>query len=78
MREITLLPADTYIVVNKTILTEYDKKVIIDLYQPLIGPLAISLYLTLISDLNKDLKVIDNYSHHHLMGNLKSGLDSIM
>ena len=77
MREITLLPADTYIVVNKTILTEYDKKVIIDLYQPLIGPLAISLYLTLISDLNKDLKVSDNYSHHHLMVNLKSGLDII-
>lgn len=77
MREITLLPADTYVVVNKTILTEYDKKVIIDLYQPLIGPLAISLYLTLISDLNKDLKKSDEYSHHHLMINLKSGLDII-
>ena len=35
MKAITLLPADSYRVVNKTIISEYDKKVIVDLYQPI-------------------------------------------
>ena len=47
MNEITLLPADNYVVVNKTILTDNDKVNLINLYEPIIGPLAISLYLTL-------------------------------
>lgn len=77
MKAITLLPADNYRVVNKTILTDYDKKVIINLYQPIIGPMAVSLYLTLISDLTtcENLSIV--YSHHHLMISLKSGLDVI-
>lgn len=49
-----LLPADTYIVVNKTILSEQDKKKITMLYQPIIGHTAVSLYLTLIDDLEKE------------------------
>lgn len=77
MKQITLLPADTYKVVNKTILNDYDKKVIINLYQPIIGPMAVSLYLTFISDLNMSESLSDNYSHHHLMISLKSGLDVI-
>ena len=77
MKTVTLLPADTYKVINNTILTEFDKKVIIDLYQPIIGPLSVSLYLTLISDLNKEESISETYSHHHLMISLKNGLDSI-
>ena len=77
MKEITLLPADTYRVVNKTILTEYDKKIIINLYQPIIGPNAISLYLTLISDLDNKLSISDINTHHHLMISLKNGLNEI-
>ena len=75
MKKVTLLPADTYKVVNNTIINDYDKKVIIDLYQPIIGPLSVSLYLTLISELNNNISEI--YSHHHLMITLKSGLDVI-
>ena len=77
MKQITLLPADTYKVINKTILTEYDKKVIINLYQPIIGPIAVSLYLTLISDLNSEVNFCIDHTHHHLMITLKSGLDVI-
>ena len=44
-----LLPADSYIVVNKTIITEIDKKILIDLYQPIIGNKSISLYFTFLS-----------------------------
>ena len=77
MKQITLLPADIYKVINRTIISEYDKKVIINLYQPIIGPLAVSLYLTFISDLDKFEKESIIYSHHHLMVNLKNGLDVI-
>ena len=77
MRQITLLPADVYFVINKTIISEFDKKVIIDLYQPIIGPLAVSLYFSFISDLDNLELNSKIYSHHHLMVNLKNGLDVI-
>jgi len=77
MKTITLLPADLYKVINKTIITEYDRKVIVNLYQPIIGPIAVSLYFTFISDLDKLENSSNVYSHHHLMISLKSGLDVI-
>ena len=77
MNEITLLPADNYEVVNKTILTDNDKVNLINLYEPIIGPLAISLYLTLWSDLDRTLTFSDSYNHHHLMTFLKSNLNDI-
>lgn len=76
MKTITLLPADLYKVVNKTIITDYDKKVIVDLYQPIIGPFSVSLYFTFISELEKfDTSRV--LTHHHLMIIMKSGLDII-
>ena len=77
MNEITLLPADNYVVVNKTILADNDKVNLINLYEPIIGPLAISLYLTLWSDLDRTLTFSDSYNHHHLMTFLKSNLNDI-
>lgn len=77
MNEIILLPADNYVVVNKTILTDNDKVNLINLYEPIIGPLAISLYLTLWSDLDRTLTFSDSYNHHHLMTFLKSNLNDI-
>ena len=73
-----LLPADTYTVLNQTILTEIDKKIIISLYEPIIGPIAVSLYLTLWSDLDKNEVMSLDYNHHHLMTILKSSLESII
>ena len=77
MKKISLLPADSYIVINKTILTEVDKKNLINLYEPIIGPLPISLYLTLWSDLDKSETMSIDYTHHHLMTFLKTKLDEI-
>ena len=78
MKVISLLPADIYTVVNKTILTEIDQKNLITLYEPIIGSLAVSLYLTLWRDLDKlEIMSID-YTHHHLMSILKIDLDSIL
>lgn len=75
---LTLLPADTYTVVNQTLLNELDKKILISLYEPIIGPTAISLYLTLWSDLDKLEMSSREYTHHHLMTILKSPLDLIL
>lgn len=77
MKVVNLLPADKYIVVNKTILTEIDKKNLINLYEPIIGDGAVSLYLTLWSDLDKTETMSVDFSHHHLMTILKKDLDSI-
>ena len=77
MKEKSLLPADTYIVINKTILTEIDKKNLINLYEPILGPLPISLYLTLWSDLDKNEIMSKDYTHHHLMTFLKTKLEDI-
>ncbi|MCX4249411.1 MAG: DnaD domain protein [Bacilli bacterium] len=71
-------PADTYVVVNQTVLTENDKKTLISLYEPIVGPIAVSLYLTLWSDLDKLEIVSISYTHHHLMTILKSPLADIV
>lgn len=73
----SLLPADTYTIINQTILTEVDKKIIISLYEPIIGPIAVSLYLTFWADLDKLEIMSKDFTHHHLMTILKSKLIDI-
>lgn len=77
MKLITLLPADKYVVINKTILTEIDKRNLIHLYEPIIGFSATSLYLTLWSDLDRLEIMSRDFTHHHLMSILKSDLETI-
>lgn len=77
MKMITLLPADKYIVVNKTILTDKERKNLISLYEPIIGHIPISLYLTLWRDLDRLELVSMDYNHHHLMSLLKCDLEAI-
>lgn len=77
MKLLSLLPADEYVVINKTILTEVDKKNLINLYEPIIGYGAVSLYLTLWSDLTRHEFMSLDYSHHHLMTILKLDLQTI-
>ncbi len=73
----SLLPADTYTIINQTILTEVDKKIIISLYEPIVGPIAVSLYLTLWADLDKLELMSKDFTHHHLMTILKTKLVDI-
>ena len=75
---VSLLPADTYTVVNKSIITEDDRKNIISLYEPIIGPIAVSLYFTLLRDIRlmEYISIVD-YTHHHLMSIMKSSLETI-
>lgn len=73
----TILPADTYTVINRTILTEYERKTIISLYEPIIGSNAVSLYFTLWQDLERSKEGDAKYNHHHLMTTLKLGLEPV-
>ncbi len=77
MSQVTLLPADKYIVINKTILTEQDRKYLVSLYEPMIGANAVSLYFTLWRDLDRYSFVSLDYTHHHLMTLLKTSLENI-
>ena len=75
---ITILPADTYTVINKTILNNNDRKLITMLYQPIIGYMAVSLYFTLIDDLDKLEILSDDLTHHHLMSTMQLKLEDIV
>ena len=77
MKVISLLPADTYTVLNKGIITEDDKNNIISLYEPIIGPMAVSLYFTFLRDIRLLEFISNDYTHHHLMTIMKSSLDII-
>lgn len=78
MRNINALPADTYTVVNKTIITDKDLKIVSMLYQPIIGYTAISLYFTLIDDLNNRDLISDDLTHYHLMTTMQLRLEDII
>ena len=66
MDKVSLLPADIYTVVSKTILNLEDRDNLIMLYEPIMGPLAVSLYLTLWRDLKNNSFKSEEYNHHHL------------
>jgi len=77
MKTITLLPADIYKVYSQTLLNEIDRKILINLYEPIIGLNAVSLFFTLWSDLDKEEVMSDDENHHHLMTILKTDLETI-
>ena len=78
MKRISVLPADTYTVVNKSIITEKDKRIISLLYQPIIGHAATALYYTLIDDLDKSELISDDLTHHHIMTNMQLSLENLI
>ena len=78
MKNIAVLPADTYTVINKGIITSYDKKIISMLYQPIIGYTAVSLYNTLLDDLEKSQIMCEDLTHHHLMNTMQLRLEDIL
>lgn len=78
MKEIIILPADTYVVVNKTVIKDLDRKLITMLYQPIIGYSATSLYFTLVDDLDKRELMSEELTHHHLMSTMQLKLEDIV
>ena len=72
-----VLPADTFMVFNKTIISEYDRRILTMLYQPIIGLQAVGLYFTLWAYLDKNDLFSNEWTHHHLMTNMRSRLSDI-
>ena len=73
-----ILPADSFVVINKTILSDQDRKIISMLYQPIIGSEATILFFSLWSYLDKLELMSTEYTHHHLMTNMRMRLDEII
>lgn len=78
MKEFNISPADTYIVVNKSIITNEDRTILTMLYQPIVGPLPIMLYFSLWSDLDKLEIMSTELTHHHLITNMQISLKEIV
>lgn len=77
MKSVTLLPADIYQVVNKSLLNENDKLILSILYMPIIGNTAVTLYNTLYNELKGNNFISQELTHHHLMTNLGDNLSNI-
>lgn len=78
METVNLLPADSYIVKNATMLNNESRLVLIKLYQPIIGSVAISLYFTLWSNLDVSQIISTEYTHHNLMAIMRVKLEDIL
>ena len=78
MERYNILPADTYVVINKSVINNEDRKILNMLYQPIIGPLPVMLYFSLWSDLDKLELISEEYTHHHLVVNMHLTLDEIV
>ena len=75
---INILPADTYTVINKTILTENDRKILTMLYQPIIGSYSCNLFFTLWMDLDKSEFMSLEENHHHLMTSTSMSINELI
>ncbi len=73
-----VLPADTFVAINRTILNDQDRKLLTMLYQPIIGQTAISLYFTLWSYLDRNEIISLEWTHHHLMTSMRIKLSEII
>ncbi|MCI9585856.1 MAG: hypothetical protein HFH45_04400 [Bacilli bacterium] len=78
MEKASLLPADTYIVKNCTVLDNENRNILFKLYQPIIGSVAINLYLSLWSDLDTTQIISVEHTHHNLMTNTRLKLEDIL
>ncbi len=77
MEKYILLPADTYVVINKTILHDEDRKILTDLYLPIIGADAVMLYFCLWSSLDSSQIVSKDFSHQKLVSSLRMTINEI-
>ena len=75
---ISLFPADTYIVKNCTVLNSESRIVLTKLYQPVIGSTAITLYLTLWDNLDTSQIISTENTHHNLMAITRLKLEDIL
>ena len=75
---VNILPADTYIVINKSFLTDQTRKILTMLYQPIIGSFSCNLFFTLWMDLDKNEFMSLEETHHHLMTSTGLSLNELV
>lgn len=75
MAKINVLPADTYILVSKSNLNDFHRKILINLYEPIIGTIATNLYFNFWSQLERKK---EEYNHYYLVANMGINLDLII
>lgn len=78
MNKTVLMPADTYNVVNKTVMNDTDRLVLTMLYQPLIGYKALSLYFTFWADLDHTSVMSIEFTHRHLINSTGFRIEDIV
>ncbi|MCQ6273445.1 replication initiation and membrane attachment family protein [Bacillus sp. V3B] len=72
-----LVPVDQYIVAANGLLHDYDRKILVFLYQPLIGSRCLSLYMTLWAEMEENRLWSETHSHHSLMNFMDMNLKEI-
>ena len=76
--DIKVLPADSYTVINKSIITDFDKKIINMLYLPLIGANSIMLYNLLLNDLDRIENISLELEHAKILSSLHISVDEFI
>ncbi|MEC2054676.1 replication initiation and membrane attachment family protein [Peribacillus psychrosaccharolyticus] len=72
-----LIPVDRYMVSSAGLLHDYDRKILTLLYQPLIGPVCVSLYMTLWSEIEANRLWSHSSTHYSLMNTIGLNLNEI-
>ncbi len=67
MRKFSLMPLDTFNVINYAYLNDSDRKLLIMLYQPIVGAIGINLYLNLWTFLDKEIVLSETNNHNILL-----------
>lgn len=75
---VSVLPADSFIVVNKTVLNDNDRNLLMMLYQPIVGAVSINLYYTLWSYLDKSMLLSNEWTHHHILRDMQISNKELM
>ena len=77
MGKITLMPLDTFNVINHAYLNDSDRKLLIMLYQPIVGSIGISLYFNLWTFLDQELVLSETNIHKSLINIMGVSLKEI-
>lgn len=73
-----VIPSDHYTVALNGLLHDYDRKILVFLYQPLIGTIAYSLYMTLWMEVEENrIWSSSSRNHHGLMSMMDLSLKEI-
>ena len=77
MSKYSLMPLDTFNVINHSYLNDFDRKLLIMLYQPIVGSIGINLYYNLWTFLDNEEFLSDSFEHKFLISNMGNSLKEI-